>query len=476
VSEADQPSDGGAPAAAQQAYVAPTLEQRPPLDKSVAALCVPVSEAEPCGPDLDLAGDAAYQNFFAQVEGILPTSFFSLDDGKPFDPSTIDIDGQLAAINPLLERSRDVRLLTVRARLLILKKDIAGFVETVAAAAEWLDKFWDAVHPRPQDGDLNGRDMAISALDLPTVIFPLQYAPLFENRRTGSITYRKWMVATGEVKARAGDPVIDGAAITEALADADPAALAAMRKNLTLLTISLKRINKAFAAHGSSPGLDSVSALAVKMLAFVDPHAASAGAAGASSADGRDPQQNSDVVGARPSDPPPRSISEATQALAAIADYYSHSEPSSPILPLVRQAHQLIGKSFLEIMTVLMPSQVDKAAFQIGTEQVFDLPVAKLSGLSAVSPASDASQSASGEPVDPSQPTNPPPPPRYRIGSRSQALELLGLVQLYFRHSEPSSPVPMLCERARALGERDFMGVLRDVLPKAALKALDTDK
>ena len=47
--------------------------------------------------------------------------------------------------------------------------------------------------------------------------FPLQYAPLFENRRTGSITYRKWMVATGEVKARAGDPVIDGAAITEAL-------------------------------------------------------------------------------------------------------------------------------------------------------------------------------------------------------------------------------------------------------------------
>jgi type VI secretion system protein ImpA len=123
-----------------------------------------------------------------------------------------------------------------------------------------------------------------------------------------------------------------------------------------------------------------------------------------------------------------------------------------------------------------MPSQVDKAAFQIGTEQVFDLPVAKLSGLSAVSPASDASQSASGEPVDPSQPTNPSTPPRYRIGSRSQALELLRLVQLYFRHSEPSSPVPMLCERARALGERDFMGVLRDVLPKAALKALDTDK
>jgi len=28
----------------------------------------------------------------------------------------------------------------------------------------------------------------------------------------------------------------------------------------------------------------------------------------------------------------------------------------------------------------------------------------------------------------------------------------------------------MLCDRARALAERDFMGVLRDVLPKSALK------
>jgi hypothetical protein len=34
----------------------------------------------------------------------------------------------------------------------------------------------------------------------------------------------------------------------------------------------------------------------------------------------------------------------------------------------------------------------------------------------------------------------------------------------------------MLCERARALAERDFMGVLRDVLPKAALKSASPDK
>ena len=67
----------------------------------------------------------------------------------------------------------------------------------------------------------------------------------------------------------------------------------------------------------------------------------------------------------------------------SIAEYYGRAEPSSPALPLVRQAHQLIGKSFLEIITVLVPSHVDQAAFQIGTAQVFDLPVNKISFLSA---------------------------------------------------------------------------------------------
>jgi len=65
---------------------------------------------------------------------------------------------------------------------------------------------------------------------------------------------------------------------------------------------------------------------------------------------------------------------------------------------------------------------------------------------------------------------------RHFVGSRAQALAMLESVQRYFRHTEPSSPVPMLCERARVLAERDFMGVLEDVLPKSALKAFNADR
>jgi type VI secretion system protein ImpA len=132
----------------------------------------------------------------------------------------------------------------------------------------------------------------------------------------------------------------------------------------------------------------------------------------------------------------------------------------------VRQAHQLIGKSFFEVMSILVPTQMEKAAFQIGADLFFELPVSKLSKLPESAPAPEASPSSS----------RPGGSPQYRVESRAQAIALLDQVQRFFRHAEPSSPVPMLCDRARAFAERDFMSVLRDVLPKAALKTIGAEK
>ena len=91
-----------------------TTTQPAMIDPTVAELCVPLSETDPCGPDLDLSGDADYLNFFAQTEGILPSSFFSAEDGRPFDRASVDLPCQIEAIAPLWERSRDLRLLRSR--------------------------------------------------------------------------------------------------------------------------------------------------------------------------------------------------------------------------------------------------------------------------------------------------------------------------------------------------------------------------
>jgi type VI secretion system protein ImpA len=436
----------------------------PAIDPAVEALCIPLSENDPCGPDLEQAGDAQYLNFLAQVEGVLPTAFFSLEDGKPFDPTTVELGSQVAEADRLLARSRDIRLLAIRARLLVLNRDIAGFSVTMAAIAECLDRQWDKVHPLAEGENLTARRTAISAFDLPTVIFPLQYTPLFEGRRAGSVTYRAWITATGQVKSRTGEVPPSAVAIDEAIASADPAEIAGARKHLALLDESVRRICKAFAAHGIAV-LDALGDQVRKMRALIDPRAASDGNSNGEGGPQADEGQVTSIAAVALT-----SISDAARALAAVGEYYARSEPSSPVLPLVRQAHELIGKSFMEIMAILVPTHVDKAAFQIGTNPVFDLPVNKLPSLSSANSSSEFVQDTSDAG------SSAPAVVVYRVGSRSQALALLESVQRYFRHAEPSSPVPMLCQRALALAGRDFMGVLEDVLPKSALKALNVDR
>jgi type VI secretion system protein ImpA len=423
-----------------------------PLDPKFALLCMPFSDEDPCGPDLDLEGDPEYLNFFANVEGILPTTFFSVEDGSPFDRTTVDIAGQLQAIKPLLQRTRDLRLLILQARLSILNRDLGGFALNLAATAWWLDKFWDAVHPRPSPGDAVSRSTIIGTLEFPTVIFPVQYAPLLEAERLGAISYRAWMMAAGEVKPRTGEFQLTQSAIAEAIGAADPEVLAATRKHIALVKTSLDSIRSTFYARGFSAGLEKLPALVKAIQEFVDPQASAPAA-----------DSDSDSAAATvPTGAAPASLTQARQALAAIADYYTRLEPSSPVLPLVRQAHLLVGKSFFEVMRIMIPSYVDKAAFRIGTDQFFDLPLQKLSNAADGPPLPADGEGSSAEESG--------AVPEYTVASRAQAIALLDQVNQYFRRSEPSSPVPMLCERARALAGQTFMDVLKGVLPKEALK------
>jgi type VI secretion system protein ImpA len=65
----------------------------------------------------------------------------------------------------------------------------------------------------------------------------------------------------------------------------------------------------------------------------------------------------------------------------------------------------------------------------------------------------------------------PPPPPPGGIRTRDDAIRLLDDVSEYFRKNEPSSPVPLLLQRAKRLVSKDFMEILRDLTPNAVSQA-----
>jgi type VI secretion system protein ImpA len=57
------------------------------------------------------------------------------------------------------------------------------------------------------------------------------------------------------------------------------------------------------------------------------------------------------------------------------------------------------------------------------------------------------------------------------ITNRADALRLLDLACQYYRRHEPSSPLPLLVERALRLAEKNFLDILRDLAPDGVMQA-----
>ena len=422
----------------------------------LAALTSPLAEGEPCGPDLDLAGDPDYMNFVAKAESLIPSSFFSGPDGRPFDRSTINFAGELEALQPLLERTRDIRLLVILAKLSICNRDLIGFERAVCAMRELLLQHWDEVHPRGEDGVFGARTAAIETLDdLPPVVFPLQYTPFLQHPRIGQIAYRNYMIASGEVPPREGEDAHDLTTIEKAFMEADlPELVEALGRFEALRTAlaDIRRVATEQAGFEQAPKLERLPALVDKIRSLLndfvtkrDPSAGLETPSSESAEPGADAAPVSDL----------RSPADVAGALAAIANYFVLKEPSNPALLLVRQAEQLMGKSFIEVLQILMPKHVEEAAIYVGKDQGLQLPIGRLSELAS----SSGESSATNGDADAAEAR------RVEVKTRAEAIRLLEQIGAYYRAAEPSSPLPHLTDRARDLAGRDFMSLLKHVLP-----------
>lgn len=431
----------------------------------IASLISPISESEPCGPDLDLAGDPDYMNFVARAEGLFPASFFSGPEGRAFDRTSIDFAAELAAIKPLLARTRDIRLLTILAKFYILNRDLEGFETAIHAIRELLSERWDDVHPRGDNGVFSARMAAIDTLDdLVPIILPLQYAPLVRDPRIGDVSYRTYMIASSEVAPRDGEDAHDLTTFDGAM---DRVALPQIVQTLTRIDalrtalVDIRDVCTERAGFEHAAKLERLPELVDKIRSLLNGVVAKRepGAALETEPVGKGTAEPATDAPAASGEV--HSLADVADALAAVAEYFSRREPSNPALLLVRQAEQLMGKSFFEIMQVLVPTYVEQAAFHIGTDQTLQLPLQRLSELGFPSAPSSADGQRDG----------PSPQRRMEVKTRAEALRLLEQTATYYRAAEPSSPLPHLIDRARELSGRDFMNLLKHILPEAALSS-----
>ena len=431
----------------------------------VEELLKPISADTPCGEDL-LAVDAPdFVDYYFNVEERLPTSYFNVLRGTLFDPKSVDHKAETAQIEPLLKRSRDLRLLGIEAKFQILAGRFKGFAEAVLGMAALLETYPADVNPT----DSVDRKNAIEELDsLATVAAPLDYAVLFNDRRAGDIIYRGYGTATGKVPLRDGEEAGDASAVLGALSSSENAKVvdelfqqlgdmrAALKKMIALgqaspdpytpkflrLDDKLRDLYEMILAARGDLGGDAATAAAPGDAA--QPGAPAAAATGATSTFTVQTAVG-DVVNHR----------AAYQMLQTVEHYFATTEPASLALVLVTQARLLIGRPLVEALDALISGSSDYATLTFGTESGFKLSMAQmreLSGLSNIQSTEDWSQRSEEDPV------------YAEIVSRDHAGQVIKQIEDFFRTREPASPIPILLFKARNMLSKDFHALLRELI------------
>lgn len=436
----------------------------------------PLDGSEPCGPDLDEIGDDEYLSYMLPAEDRLPSRFFD-GNGAPFDRTTVDLKREITAISSLLAKSRDLRLLALEARFQILAGQIVGFCDAIAKMSALVDRHWDAVNPRPFDGDHTMRVNTLGGLDdRTTVILPLQHATIVRDRRIGPVSSRQYAVATGKTPPRDGEAVADAGALMDALRSVEN------REAITTVHAALVNARAGLAAtrarfidevgYEQAPrfdGLDEVLGDVAGLLEEALPELGSGGVsgqdAGASAEAGDEFASPAPTLGAAaPAGPAPSapassapigSHADAIAALYAAEQYFGRAEPSSPALVLVHQARTLIGKPMVAAIEALMPESADRLKIRFDGAMKFQLDINRVRTLT------DSIAEGSLEAPLLEHSSN-----EYAAKSRAEAAGLMAAVEAYYKTAEPSSPVPMLLSKARAYLSRDFLAILNDLIDK----------
>lgn len=290
-------------------------------------------------------------------------------------------DTEALALN-LLERTRDLRVLTYLAVARLHLTGLPGFAEVLSQIRWQLEHRWPHVHPQLDPEDANDPTLRANALlrlrDPTDVLRGIRDLPLADTPR-GTVSWRDIAIARGLVEPEPGRNQLSEAFIQGAFQATQPTRRKALRSAADRIAEEIEAIPRIFEAQAGAqtgPNFDDL----VKLIGSIrkELHA----------------------------------VEEVTAEPAEAAPATERPQDDVPA-PATHPAH--------------------------------------LS--SPAPPGPDEARSITA------------------ISSREDALHLLEMAAAYFRRNEPSSPLPILIDRARRLGRMQFMDILRDLAPEGLVQA-----
>lgn len=323
----------------------------------VEALQSPISEASPCGDDLEY--DPAFTALEASAQR-KPEQQFGDTVIPAVDPEwrTVSADAQA-----VLQRAKDVRAAMLLLRAATRMQGLAGFLLGMQLLIGLLDRFWDDIHPKLDADDDNDPTMRLNALapltDEGMVLRDLYDASVGNARGIGTIRVRDIAVAHGNLAASGGDSGYTPAQVTGALEEiqaVQPDVLAQLQQVSALVA----RLQSLLSERTHADGIDLAPLRAIGQVLRL---AAKNAAGDASDAAAVPLADNGEEASTAARTPAARgeiqSRQDALQMLDRVIRYLEQAEPGNPAPLLIGRAKKLIGVSFLDIMANLAPNALD---------------------------------------------------------------------------------------------------------------------
>lgn len=328
----------------------------------------------PCGEDLEWDND-----FLEMTQAAVgkPGSQFSNDtDAKPPDWRSVK---RLA--ESLFERTRDLRVAVHWGRAQVNLEGASTLPDSLRLVHGLLERFWDDLHPKPDDGDAYARVNTLNDMaSVAGLIGDLRQGVVISNRGFGELHGREIEIALGLLEPREGESALHTSQIEQMFADAaadDPS----LRRFPAAAVARLRQIDelmKERVGYGGAPDLQALTALLAGIEGLVPPEAGTEAAGDTFTHDtGGEDTGEAASAGA----PAPRrgaaargggmpgaieSRDDALRAIDLVCAYLERTEPTNPAQFFLRRARKLVDKNFIELVRELAPDSLDQVARIMG--------------------------------------------------------------------------------------------------------------
>lgn len=320
-------------------------------------LAEPIEPSDPCGASLDatqtLAAIDAWR-IFGQLSH--PAS----------EPDWRKLQAECLAA---LAMSKDLRVLAHLVAAAIRIAPLSHALQLLALAGQWLDRYWDGVHPRIDDDAIMRRNALEFFADRVGIVDALRRASIVKDPQLGAFSLRDFEIGTGLLtSSEAQDKSVSMDQINAALVAAVPGSLVEIDNLTAAASSAFESVEATMLSRGGGsiavPKLDPLVQTLRRIRQMLAPHVAQAQSEAADVADSpvgdnSKPAQVGVIT----------SRQDVVRALDAVVSYYRNSEPGSLVPVVAERAKRLVSMSFFEALGEIAPETVEPVKKAAGVRE-----------------------------------------------------------------------------------------------------------